>query len=427
MVFIQKTIIMKLRSLILITLLFCCQQAFAQNLNAGHYIDKNGKKVAALIDFRDWEINPTEVRYRKRGGATTEILKPGDIQSFGIKGIDLYFSKTVAVNVAPIEVNEMTESPDPIFEKRTVFLKLVIDGKAKLYVLNDEKRKRHFFIEKEGLPATELIYTRFFTSEDDERKMARKEEYRNQLKKYLSDCPAVQKQIDEGGYTDYDFEKLFTAYNECMGGEEPPKGSTAFGLTGGVGGSFLKFSGTSSLNLDDMNFTLQPDFAIGLYGNFATPLNQFALRTEILYRTLSAKSHHEARTSDEYYTISDVAFRLGYIQANLLPRVYFPSRGKTTFYLEGGAGYAYLLSDYNAVEFERKFYGPITYDSRKVFEEVKKAEYSGIAGFGFTNKGLNAAFRFEYGKQISPYIYSTSYTKAVFLMFSYDLFNTKSK
>jgi hypothetical protein len=81
------------------------------------------------------------------------------------------------------------------YNNRKVFLEYLIDGIADLYYLEDETGD-HFFIEKDSLPLTELLYKETIKVINGKQFLTESKGYVNQLRYFMQDAQGILPQIE---------------------------------------------------------------------------------------------------------------------------------------------------------------------------------------------------------------------------------------
>ena len=409
---------------------FYYQHTAAQsNYLPGYIIKSDGETVRGFIDFQEWRVNPKKIRFKTNEAEKSTAMTIKTIEGFGIDEKESYVRRTVDVNIAPIKVNEINHSRKPIFKKRTIFLRILVEGKANLYFLYDEVGKEHFFIEKDDLPAEELIYTEYIKLLKNKRAIIPFEQYKGQLNEALTDCDGLFFAVKDAEYKRRDLVAIFEGYNTCNSAsssfsakKEKVKIQIEPGVLIGLGANKLDFIGTMTHDLGDMDFDISPAYSFGAYLNILGDRSRgrYALRNELIYNSIGGSTHHEDIQSEDVYAISDVKLNLGYLQLNTLFRYTIPTE-KIRPYINGGVGISVIITQVNEIVRERKLYALPTTETGKAINYIKKQDFSIVAGLGITSARFSSELRFEFGKRISPYIASSGDNKTLMIVVSYKL------
>jgi hypothetical protein len=98
------------------------------NFKIGYYVDKSLDTVKGYIDYREWDKNPNEIRFKKVLADKSSIsLSPDYIQSFSVIGLESYISLPTKISLDPVDLSSVGRK-DTSFDKRSVFLKVLITG-----------------------------------------------------------------------------------------------------------------------------------------------------------------------------------------------------------------------------------------------------------------------------------------------------------
>ena len=108
-----------LKSVFVIFLTTCFLQLVAQNnYQPGFVVENNGDTVKGSIDYKRWDRSPTKISFKSV--TQSKVYSPLDITSFKVAN-EIYISAIVDVDRSPHKIAEADNSPNPIYEKDTVF------------------------------------------------------------------------------------------------------------------------------------------------------------------------------------------------------------------------------------------------------------------------------------------------------------------
>ncbi|QCK16791.1 outer membrane beta-barrel protein [Mangrovivirga cuniculi] len=192
--------------LIVFVLLFVCFNTKGQ-LRSGYIITNSGEKVACQIINRDWTYCPEQIKI-KVSDSEVKVFEAKDVKEIGIDSSIIYISRQVKIDLSSSNTKSLSNSRNPDFIEKTVFLKVLISGKASLYNYRKPNLDKFFFShnEKEIKP---LIYKKYNV------RMTIKENnyFKQQLKQTFSDEEKVKINFDKLDYTQKDLEDIFIKYN----------------------------------------------------------------------------------------------------------------------------------------------------------------------------------------------------------------------
>ena len=125
-----------MKNLILLApLLFVATSLSAQvTFESGYFIKDNGELVECFIKNEGWRDNPVKFQYKldEEGTIKTGILE--EVKEFGILDQIKYIKHTVAIDVTPTGINKLTRDPRVFPNDETLFLKVLVEGDASLYL-----------------------------------------------------------------------------------------------------------------------------------------------------------------------------------------------------------------------------------------------------------------------------------------------------
>lgn len=192
------------------TLLIYGQVKFEQ----GYIINNNGDKISCFIKNVESFRTPSKIEY-KLNLSDQETLTGNleNIKEFGIPGKFKFKRQTVELDT---DGNKITTQRNPVFESKTVFLKVLIEGQASLYSYFDGETRSFFYtIENKGIhsPKT-LVYKEFITFQDT---FSKNESFKQELMNNLICQNLTQNDFIKVEYFESSLLPLFIKYNSCIG------------------------------------------------------------------------------------------------------------------------------------------------------------------------------------------------------------------
>lgn len=197
-----------------ITLLLITLFSFAQNkFEPGYYIDNSGKKTECLIKNYDWKNNPTSIEI-KNSESDKEITTKNfeDYTEFGIISKSKFIKETIRMDKSSQNFNLLTSFANPDYIEKTVFLKVLVEGKSNLYYFEDEDHERFFYSVNDKIE--QLIYKKYFNSDNN---ISTNESFKQQLFVNFK-CNEDQKSILKLRYKESDLMDYFIKTNNCLTG-----------------------------------------------------------------------------------------------------------------------------------------------------------------------------------------------------------------
>lgn len=193
---------------------------------SGYIIDNNGNIISCLIKNKDWKNTPKKIEYKLLGRKTQLNATVDSILGFSV-GDMTYIRFIVKIDTSSNGLDHLSYKKSPEFKIDTLFLKLLIDGIAKLYLYNKENYNRYFFSVNDN-PVEQLVYKRYklvITGNENIQRSAGSysvnhisynESYKQQLWLSLKCDKMTDKDAKKLTYSAKSLAKFFTKYNYCI-------------------------------------------------------------------------------------------------------------------------------------------------------------------------------------------------------------------
>jgi hypothetical protein len=282
---------MKNRIFCFVVFLLCSIHLQAQvKFEAGSFINENGQNIHCLIKNLDWISNPTEFSYKLTEDGQVESASIETVKQFEIFGIVKFVKQSVNMDVSTDELHLLIEDRNPVFQKKTLFLKVLVEGKASLFYYQDGNRMRLFY-QMENEPVEQLIYKRYLMGS----KIAQNNYYKQQIFKSFT-CESIgSKEIERLGYYSKDMEKLFVKYNMCVDKDfvyqekNTSKANINLAIRPGINASSLVIENSLS-QWKKVDFGQKQNFRMGIEAELILPFNnsKWALILEPTYQYYKA-------------------------------------------------------------------------------------------------------------------------------------------
>lgn len=255
----------------------------------GYFIKNNGEKINCLIKNMDWENNPTSFNYKLSESSPKETTTIEQVQEFEITNFAKYQRFKVKVDTSRSEINYLSDNQAPDYKEMTLFLKLLVSGKANLYFYHKANMNR-FFIQIDSLPIEQLIYKKYSDKDD---LIKSNNLYKNQLISYLKCDKISGQEFIRTEYNTKSLTNIFLKYNSCFGQEsinyvsKPKRDVFNIGIRTGINIADLTIKGTSGVsNVLNTNFETSITPRIGLDVEIVLPFrnNRWAIAFEPNYQ-----------------------------------------------------------------------------------------------------------------------------------------------
>jgi hypothetical protein len=178
----------------------------------GYFINNSGQKIDCLIKNIDWRNNPTNFKYK-----TSENSEPIDaditsVNEFGIQNKFKYIRKKVKIDKSSNNINNLSHDENPIFVEEIIFLKVLVESQASLYLYENDGIQRFFYNKNNSKDIEQLVYKKYFFSDDE---VGTNTLFRNQLWNDLK-CPTIgMDKLEQLEYKKGILIDFFIDFNKC--------------------------------------------------------------------------------------------------------------------------------------------------------------------------------------------------------------------
>ncbi len=370
----------------------------------GYFIDTLGQRTECEIKNRDWRNNPVEFEYKISDKISSMPVEK--VKEFGIDGKLKYVVAEVQIDKSPVSLNALSRQRNAEFERRRLSLKVLVEGKAKLFIHENQNVVR-FFYSIDGGDILQLVYKMYHSSSG---KILTNKEYQQDLVTKVN-CNNTEDEVKRVAYKKNDLLPYFTKYNACAGSGNvtlapPAKKSMFIRPTLGVGATTMMY--TYSDIYDQLVMKNGPTYRIGAELEMMLPFNNnhWSIVADLYYLSSTNSGNFENPSKGKFKaTYAAVEFVAGaryYVFLHGGNKIFFNAfvlAGKPTrFDLD-------YQEDFNVYGYEPK-----------LFVRVNTAY-----GAGFSFKKLNTELRFIPTKTIrKDEIFENSFTRFM-IIFSYPL------
>jgi hypothetical protein len=147
--------------------LFCLAQA---NYQPGVIVNLKGDTLHGFIDFREWDKEPTEIKFKSDTSAQPVEYTARQIQYFNVSVGYLaeYQRYGGRITMDETDINKLMIGRDTSYLIDTVFFKIIQRGKnLTLFSFSDNVKTRYYISEKPGDVPQELVYRIYYYSQDE--------------------------------------------------------------------------------------------------------------------------------------------------------------------------------------------------------------------------------------------------------------------
>lgn len=394
-----------MKKLLKIALVFISLNVAAQtNYLKGYFIDNNNQKIECLIKNSDWKNNPTEFDYKLNENESSMTKIINEVKEFAIIDNSKYLRVTVDIDKSSDNDQNYTTTKEPIFETKTVFLKILVEGSNSLYVYVNNDVPTRFFYNNKALPIQQLIYKKYYNFIEGMNQVNTNSYYRRQL---LADVKCGKDNGDDINiinhldYNQSDMIEYFMKTNNCQGDLDSKQVSLNKKTL--VNYNIVASLNNSSLNIDFYDGNLQGKIDMGKNTNISFGFeveivlpynnNSWSVYTQPTYNTFEGSTLRY--NPSLIYPYTNVSTVFNYIQIPLGGRKYFYLNKSSKLYLD--------------IAFNLKFSNSsskITIDRSNDYE-INGSFYNYEFGIGYQYKKINFEFRYYTTTNINPNYLST--------------------
>jgi len=198
-----------------ITFLFSSQLLCQIKFEPGFLMTNSGEKIECTIKNLDWKNNPTSFKYKLAGNAEILTGSIEDYKEFSINAQSKYVRETVMVDLSSTVETNLRGSKQPVFEEKTIYLKVLLEGQASLYKYESGSEIRYFY-DSVHKPITQLIYTKYINENND---VKLNSAYKFQLWEDLNCGEVPSQKIHNIKYEKNELFYYLLDYNNCLGAE----------------------------------------------------------------------------------------------------------------------------------------------------------------------------------------------------------------
>jgi hypothetical protein len=186
-----------------------CQTIF----EAGYFITNNDERVDCLIENHEWINNPTYFSYKILGKDETLVKEILEVKEFAIANKYKFIRATVDIDLSTDDPSNLSTNRNPIWKKNTVYLKVLIEGKANLYFFQNGNLFRYFY-RVDSKEISQLIYKRYFVSTGI---IAENNSFQQQLFNEVRCATTQINDVTKLIYNEKNLAKYFIDYLACNG------------------------------------------------------------------------------------------------------------------------------------------------------------------------------------------------------------------
>ncbi|MDQ6471486.1 hypothetical protein RB619_12600 [Flavobacterium sp. LHD-80] len=410
-----------MKKYLLLTLFLCFSAVNAQiSFEKGYFISNNGTKTECFIKNIDWYNNPVDFKYKISIDDTdikTETL--ATVKEFGVENGATFKKATVKIDMSDNRLENISTTKNPEWKEETVFLKVLVQGKANLYYYLTKDMTR-FFYETANVPTEQLVFKEYLAV--DNKTGARTTEENNYFKQQLfnnvKNENTSESEIKRLTYKTEPLVKYFLKYNNADAAtiektiNTKDKGFFALKVAAGASLTSLTVDGAESAGFQNAKYETKVQPTVGIEGEYIFPFNKNKWG---VFLGLYYQKYEDSQEYGVLYSINDAK------------HIEHPSTVKYSgFSLPIGVRHYFFLNQ-NSKIFVNAAYvatlgGKFTYESQHINLDGK-AQGNFAFGLGYNYKKISTEIRYNTSKNLlNNYMpYSTNFSN-VDLLVSYIVF-----
>ena len=397
------------------------------NFETGYFINNDDQKIDCLIRNKDWSSNPTNFDYKLSENSEIQNNSILNIKEFGVSNVSKFKRFTIKMDRSSELTQYLSQVKQPIFNEETLFLRVLVEGKASLFSYKEINLYRYFF-SIDNSNVEQLVYktylfdkstsgiVKYVNNTDDTSFSGIKvnNTFKQQIFNTLKHESISLSQIEALHYNESELKKFFIKYNKYFNSESKQFNENIkrdyFNLYIRVGNTNSSFSITQVTPSYGENWNVdlkdQSNIRFGAEFEFILPYNKnkWALLFEPSYSSFKDEKKVVTRTTSVNYKS---------IELNLGLRHYmFLSNNFKLF-----ANALYTISFSKNSQIKNKLGNSISY-----YNELNPSG-NFVLGFGINYKSkFSFEFRHGFKRSVWDYVsYDSNYNSSS-LIIGYNLF-----
>ncbi len=289
------------------------------------------QKTDVLIKNIDWKNNPTEFEYKLSEDSESENATIKTVKEFGIYNVSKFSRHLVNIDRSSGNLDLLSEDSSPRFKEEELFLEVLIEGKANLYLYNDGNITRYFY-SKDDSKIEQLIFKKYLTPNNN---IGTNEGYKQQLWNDLKCSAFTMRKVENVDYRKNELVSFFEDYNKCHNQDyinfEEKQQKDLFNLNIRPGFNYSSLSIYNKVtSAKDTDFDNEFGFRLGIEGEFIMPFNKnkWAIILEPTYRNYKSEQSQESGSVSGGILVSKVDYKSIELPIGVRHYLYFNDNSK---------------------------------------------------------------------------------------------------
>lgn len=287
---------MKKKLLLIITLTLGFNSYSQITFEKGYYINNSDQKIECLIKNMGWKNNPTAFRFMLAENTEQQEITIKSVKEFAIYSESKYVRFNVNIDKSSRNPAEFSKTKLPEYQEEELFLKVLTEGDANLYLYEDSNFTAYFYTKDNSI--VQQLINKYYMMEGIE--AGKNENYKIQLWNDLK-CENISiNDVNNLRYFKNEMIDFFFKYNNCNNPElaktKEKKKNDSFNLNlrPGINSSSLSVIRNTAdyvSKTEVTDFGNDVTFRLGIEAEFIMPFNKnkWALIIEPTYQYYKAE------------------------------------------------------------------------------------------------------------------------------------------
>jgi hypothetical protein len=392
-----------------------------KNYQSAFIVNNNGDTVKGFIDYREWYVNPKQIKFKTTNGGAVKDFTSRDIRAFKVVN-ELYVSRIVDIEFDS-SANTARWIPyegNAVYKDSSVFLLSLVQGKSSLFLLTHPRRRVSYYLQTDGVKPILLVnrktltptyldttkdksFNRYdwnwnFTATDLEN--SKSGVFGIQMTYLLANFPPKSSEINNLLYQSKSLSRIVNAYNTHFQGSEMSiidgayfnKIKVKLGVNATYMTSYLNVSVAGS-SYNDLFVMKGSGYGIGVTSQYLLPrtLGKWAIFNDIVYNSYKLSGQDESDINN--LTISKYSFNLSNFKIYTQARYRLVQLNKLDVFVNAGIFHSFLLKTDSYFEVKSADF-PSSNRSGTIIDkdDLRPIRLGIVAGFGVN---LNHHFQLE--------------------------------
>ena len=369
----------------------------------GYFIDNSDQKTECLIKNNDWKNNPTSFKYKLSIDGIERERYLSNTKEFVVYDYSKYIRFEGDVERSSKILRELTYEKNPVFNKEQIFLKVLIEGEASLYLYEGTNLKKFFFnVHSDSIE--QLIHIAYLNLDS---KISKNNYFRQQLWNKLKCNSNTIDEIKKLKFKNTSLNNFFLLYNKCKQASYLDytnlKKRKLFKLNIKLGLDNSKFRIQNALASPSYHFENSLSLRIGFEVEYILPFNKnkWALFLEPSFQSYKGKS-------EENNVSSTISFN----------SIELPVGVKHNFFLDKESK-LFLTASLN---FDFLLYSDLLFNTNSKLDLESRNNLAFGIGYQKFDK-YSVEFRFQTPQELlSDFVFWTSNYNTMSLIFGYTFY-----